>query len=253
MGGRAALLALPLVLAALQAAAQSNDDAEQQIDPRFAGRVFDSPVPVPKRGEEPPEPAGDPDTAATDTDPVPEGGGPGDSERALPVVMRPGEERTTDLNAGGRIKSVPDPDAADDERSGERFVRAPDRTYEHEVEVSGSPIAAPDTGLRIGATLRQLDKMTGSIQTFEIAVGQTLKVERLMVRLDACRSPGDNDTHGTMAYLKIWDTKTEDAPPAFTGWMFAESPALSALDHPRYDLWVISCTTSSAEASAGNE
>ena len=172
-------------------------------------------------------------------------------------LCAPGSERTTDLDAGGRIKSVPDPDGASEDRDGERFVRAPDRTYETEAEAligtSGAPIAAPNTGLRGGARLRQLDKMTGSIQTFDIAVGQTLQVERLMVRLDACRSPSDNDTHGTMAYLKIWDTKTEDAPATFTGWMFAESPALSALDHPRYDVWVINCTTASAEASAGNE
>ena len=259
---RATLLALPLALVALQAAAQSQDDPAADPGPRFAGRVFDSPFPVPKGEERPAEARGDLDETETfeqgragedDAGLATEGGGPGDSERALPVVIRPGEDPTTDLDAGGRIKSVPNPDADDGERSDERFVRAPDRTYEHEVETTGAPIVAPDTGLRGGAMLRQLDKMTGGIQTFEIAVGQTLKVERLLVRLDACRSPGDNDTHGTMAYLKIWDSKAEDAPPTFTGWMFAESPALSALDHPRYDLWVISCTTISAEASAGNE
>jgi len=56
-----------------------------------------------------------------------------------------------------------------------------------------------------------------------------------------------------MAFLRIWDTKTPDAPAAFSGWMFAESPALSALDHPRYDLWVISCTTLADGESAASE
>jgi len=88
-----------------------------------------------------------------------------------------------------------------------------------------------------------LDKMTGLIRTYDVAVGETVRVARLRVRLDACRSPGDNDTHGTMAFLKVWDSKYEASDPEFSGWMFAESPALSALDHPRYDLWVINCTT----------
>jgi len=54
--------------------------------------------------------------------------------------------------------------------------------------------------------------------------------------------------------VKVWDQKADDDLAAeFSGWMFADSPALSALDHPRYDLWVINCTTSSAGASAGSE
>ena len=86
-----------------------------------------------------------------------------------------------------------------------------------------------------------------------VAVELVRLVSVLSVKLDACRSPSDHDTHGTMAHLKIWDMKRGDAKAIFAGWMFAESPALSALDHPRYDLWVINCTTLSAETSAGNE
>ncbi|MEM7686480.1 MAG: DUF2155 domain-containing protein, partial [Pseudomonadota bacterium] len=56
-----------------------------------------------------------------------------------------------------------------------------------------------------------------------------------------------------MAFLNVRDTRNIDGEPDFTGWMFAESPALSALDHPRYDLWVISCTMSAGAVSAVNE
>jgi hypothetical protein len=114
------------------------------------------------------------------------------------------------------------------------------------------PIDPPPTDLRAGARLRELDKMTGQTKTFEIGVGETREVDRLRVELDACRSPEGNDVHGTMAFLKVWDTRSPDAA-AFSGWMFAESPALSALDHPRYDLWVISCTTSDGAASASRQ
>ncbi len=111
------------------------------------------------------------------------------------------------------------------------------------------PIDAAPTELRQGVRLRELDKMTGQTETFELAVGETRQIDRLKVRLDACRSPQGNDTHGAMAFLKVWDIRTPDEE-AFSGWMFAESPSLSALDHPRYDLWVISCTTSSVAAAS---
>lgn len=104
-----------------------------------------------------------------------------------------------------------------------------------------------------GANIRQLDKMTGRIQSFEIAAGAETQFDRLRVRLEACRAPEDNSQHGSMAFVQIWDTKLVDSEPVFSGWMFAESPALSALDHPRYDLWVISCTTSPGEAPVPSE
>jgi hypothetical protein len=128
-----------------------------------------------------------------------------------------------------------------------RFIKAPEREplpEEEEIQTPVVPIELPGTSLLTGVRLRQLDKMTGQTQTYELAVGETRRVARLEVSLEACRAASSNATHGTMAYLKVWDTKNGDQPPAFTGWMFAESPALSALDHPRYDLWVINCTTS---------
>ena len=115
------------------------------------------------------------------------------------------------------------------------------------------PIESAATGIKEGARLRQLDKMTGQAVTFDLANGESRKIDRLLVSLEACRSPENNTTHGAMAFLKIWDTRNVDGDPNFTGWMFAESPALSALDHPRYDLWVINCITSDADVSAVNE
>lgn len=133
--------------------------------------------------------------------------------------------------------------------SSKRFKAAPKRVsrFDPASAVDMAPLAMRRTKLKGAAKLRQLDKMTGKIETFELGVGQEAQVARLRVRLDACRSPKNNGTFGTMAFLKIWDTKYPDADEAFSGWMFAESPALSSLDHPRFDLWVINCTTASAE------
>lgn len=114
------------------------------------------------------------------------------------------------------------------------------------------PIDQPPTEMRPGVVLRELDKMTGQTQTFAVAVGETRQIDRLIVTVDACRSPESNDRHGTIAFLKVSDAREPDAE-AFSGWMFAQSPSLSAMDDPRYDLWVISCTTSDAATSSASE
>jgi hypothetical protein len=129
----------------------------------------------------------------------------------------------------------------------ERFKVAPFRGVAS--PVAPELIQPVETQSAPGVVLRGLDKMTGRTTTVEIAAGAEEMVNRLKIHVDACLAPADNAQHGTMAYLQIWDTKHPQPEPVFAGWMFAESPALSAMDHPRYDVWVISCTTSPGEAA----
>jgi hypothetical protein len=161
-------------------------------------------------------------------------------------------------DTGGRETDGPAPQEGTPEweRSPDgRFHRAPPSLTDPAEDAPAPvvPIDPPATDLRAGAQLRELDKMTGQTKTFEIAVGETRDVERLRIELDACRSPEGNDLHGTMAFLKVWDTGKPRQDEVFSGWMFAESPSLSAIDHPRYDLWVISCTTSAEASSASRQ
>ena len=132
----------------------------------------------------------------------------------------------------------------------ERFKPAPFKTPE--IPMVPELIPPVETVQKPGARLRQLDKMTGQAETVEVAAGEEVMLDRLRVRLEACRAPEGNGEHGTMAFLKIWDSKDPLASPVFSGWMFAESPALSAMDHPRYDVWVMSCTTASGEGSTAS-
>jgi len=132
-----------------------------------------------------------------------------------------------------------------------RFLPAPFRTLGS--TKAPEPIKPVETVLLAGATLRELDKLTGRTKSFEIAAGGEALIDRLRVRLDACRAPENNLHHSAMAFLEIWDTKRDAPDPVFSGWMFAESPALLAMDHPRYDLWVINCTTSAAQAPKASE
>jgi hypothetical protein len=93
-----------------------------------------------------------------------------------------------------------------------------------------------------GALLRGLDKVNGHTVDVEIATGQTLAVFGLDVALGDCRYPADNPAGDAFAYLTIWNHGASDW--VFDGWMIASSPALSALDHRRYDVWVLRCITS---------
>lgn len=90
-----------------------------------------------------------------------------------------------------------------------------------------------------GAQLRVLDKLTGVVEDVTLSRGGTLTTGRLTVLLDSCRSPADNTTAEAEAHLTILDAASAD--PVFAGWMVASAPALSALDHPRYDVWVLRC------------
>lgn len=87
--------------------------------------------------------------------------------------------------------------------------------------------------------LRALDTITGIVQDIELIVGDTTVYERLMISVRECRYPADNIDGDAFAYLTIRDVR--ESKPRFEGWMIASSPALSALEHPRYDVWVLRC------------
>ncbi len=87
--------------------------------------------------------------------------------------------------------------------------------------------------------LRWLDKLTGLTGDMELARGQSASNGRLTIQLDACRYPADNPAGEAQAHLTIVDSSRSEA--VFSGWMLSSSPALSALDHPRYDVWVLRC------------
>ena len=90
--------------------------------------------------------------------------------------------------------------------------------------------------------LRGLDTLDGETEDIEVAVGETATFGHLEVTAETCRVPASDPEGDAWAFLSIRDVR-EDAP-RFEGWMFASSPALSALDHPRYDVWVLSCSRS---------
>ena len=93
----------------------------------------------------------------------------------------------------------------------------------------------------LGAMLKGLDKVSGIVSDLALALGDTAQVGRIEVDLVACRYPEDNPAGEAFAWLTIRDSERQAV--LFDGWMVASSPALNALDHSRYDVWVIRCTT----------
>lgn len=93
-----------------------------------------------------------------------------------------------------------------------------------------------------GAILRGLDKISGRVYDIEMTAGQTAVFEGLRITLNSCRFPVGNPSGDAFAALEINDRVR--GTTVFSGWMIASAPALSAMDHARYDLWVMRCTTS---------
>lgn len=91
--------------------------------------------------------------------------------------------------------------------------------------------------------LQGLDKSVGRTVTFEAKVGSTIQYGPLFIKIHACRKAPPIEKPESAAFLQIWEVPpgAEKSEWAFSGWMFASSPALSAMDHPVYDVWVLDC------------
>jgi hypothetical protein len=90
--------------------------------------------------------------------------------------------------------------------------------------------------------LRGLDKITAHVSTFDAPVGQTVSFGALRITPRACDKHPPEETPESAAFLEIVEARPGEQPQTlFSGWMFASSPALSALEDPIYDLWVLDC------------
>ncbi len=94
------------------------------------------------------------------------------------------------------------------------------------------------------AQLKALDKSTARTTTIDMKVGETIQYGALYIKVQACRKADPLEKPESAAFLQIWELppEGEESKWVFSGWMFASSPALSAMDHPVYDVWVLNCT-----------
>lgn len=102
------------------------------------------------------------------------------------------------------------------------------------------------------AILQGMDKVTARVSTIKAPVGDTVRFGALEIIARVCDKKPPEETPESAAFLDIWEVREgEPAMEAFRGWMFASSPALSAMEHPVYDVWVLDCkNTKSATGPA---
>ena len=91
--------------------------------------------------------------------------------------------------------------------------------------------------------LQGLDKVTARISTFNSRVGKTVRFGTLEIRILRCQRNRPENPPERGAFLQIYDTEPETGKKrqVFSGWMFASNPALNAMEHPVYDVWVKDC------------
>jgi hypothetical protein len=87
-----------------------------------------------------------------------------------------------------------------------------------------------------------LDKITGRIINFPVDVGETVQFGALQLTTRACYTRPPTETANTDAFVEVDEVTLQgEVKRIFTGWMFASSPGLHAVEHPIYDLWLTDC------------
>lgn len=110
---------------------------------------------------------------------------------------------------------------------------------------SGS-VAYAETIANPIAEFAGLDKITGRIINFDVYIDETVQFGALQLTPRACYTRPANETQRTTAFVEVDQVSLKQSlTRIFSGWMFADSPALNAVDHSVYDIWLVDCKQSS--------
>ena len=96
---------------------------------------------------------------------------------------------------------------------------------------------------KIYVNLKTLDKITAKTSDIKLVVGEKFLFGPLEIKVLKCQYSEVENIADTVAYLQVKDLSTKDNDQVFlfNGWTFKSSPTLQSIDHPIYDLWVMSC------------
>lgn len=107
-----------------------------------------------------------------------------------------------------------------------------------------SPAAAVTIANPVAA-FSGLDKITARITNFDVYIGETVQFGALQITPRACYTRPPTETQRTSVFVEVDQVSLKGSVTRiFTGWMFADSPALHAIDHAVYDIWLVDCKTS---------
>jgi hypothetical protein len=101
------------------------------------------------------------------------------------------------------------------------------------------------------AVLQGLDKITARVSRFDAAIDQTVRFGTLSILVRDCEKSAPEERPENAAFLQIYENRPGERPVRlFSGWMFSSSPALSALEHPVYDVNLLACKAASGSPPA---
>jgi len=119
--------------------------------------------------------------------------------------------------------------------------------------VLAATVAAADPSDMIAepvAVLQGLDKITARVSDIDAPVGKTVQFGTLQITVRDCEKNPPEDRPKDAAFLQIDEVHPgEENTRRFSGWMFAQSPALSSLEHPVYDVILLDCKGAATNAS----
>ena len=96
------------------------------------------------------------------------------------------------------------------------------------------------------AVFSGIDKITGETHTFDVYIDETVKFGQLEITPRVCYSRPATEEPKTTSFLEVDEiTLDRRIRRIFTGWMFAESPGLNAIEHPINDVWLVTCKQTS--------
>ena len=92
------------------------------------------------------------------------------------------------------------------------------------------------------AVFNGLDKITGITTTFEVEIGKEARFGGLVVKPDVCYTRPVTEQPKTTSFVQVDEVLADNSRKTiFSGWMFAENPGLSGVEHPTYDVWLNGC------------
>jgi hypothetical protein len=205
------------------------------------GGIFGNPAPPRPPGDVPnggfpaqPPPLGSPGQAARPSAPPPP---PPSGIQAQPLPPPPGavaappppqRARVSPPPAGAQPANPPPPQPAD-------TAPQSDDTVVTETPTQKIP--------NNRAVFSGLDKITGRIISFDAGIGETVQFGALQVTARACYTRPPTEATNTDAFVDVDEvTLKGEIKRIFTGWMFASSPGLHAVEHPIYDVWLTDCS-----------
>jgi hypothetical protein len=201
-----------------------------------------APQPYPQQPDYPPPPANYP-PANYPPDYPPGGAQPGVQSRPLPPPSGAA------LDPAPRELLPPPPGAAPTDLSpnlpgpaprGPRGQQPTDTSPQPGDEVVTEP--PPQRIVNKSALFSGLDKITGRIISFDVAIGETVQFGALQVTPRTCFTRPTTETQNTDAFIEVEEVTLQgEVRRIFTGWVFAASPGLHAVEHPIYDIWLTDC------------